>query len=398
MHGFRLPGTPFELDPVKGAFDMGTLIRYLDHNDALTGAEWGHPSENTDLSPPMTIHTVLCALIKAYEIQGCFQLANAFNSVGLDHVVLVKVASTAVVSWLLGLTEPQAVDAISHAWMDGHPLRVYRHHQNTGPRKGWAGGDACMRAVHLALLTRSGQPGAPTVLSAPRWGFYDALFRGQEFSLPRPFGTWVVENVLFKVVPAEAHALCAMEAALILRRRLPESSIDLERGIHKLRIRTHAAACLIIDKPGQLNNAADRDHCMQYILAVTMLKGQQPEYQDYSDYSPWATDPTVTKLRAKMEIIEDEKFTKDYLCPQKRSMTSALSIRLPDGSWTGEICVEYPVGSPRHAETSKAVKDKIATNFSMLFESDKEKETERMMSVKGDTLVRDFVDTLWKGS
>ena len=345
----------------------------------------------------MTIHTLLCAIIKAYEIQGCFQISNAFNSVGLDHVILVKVAATAVVSWLLGLAENQAVDAISHAWMDGHPLRVYRQAANTGPRKGWAGGDACMRAVQLALLTRSGQPGAPTVLSAPRWGFYDAIFQRKAFRLPRLFGTWVIENTIFKVAPAEAHALSAIEAALLLRRRLSQQAVDLDRDIRKIKIRTHAAACLIIDKPGQLNNAADRDHCMQYMLAVTILKGEQPDYRDYSDSSPWATDQRVTNLRGKMEIVGDDQFTEDYLSLQKRSLTSALTIGFVDGSWTEEICIEYPLGSPRHPRTTEAVKAKTKTNFGLLFESGTNEQIERAVSTKNDTPVNEFVDLLWKG-
>jgi len=317
--------------------------------------------------------------------------------VGLDHVILVKVASTAVVSWLLGLTETQAVDAISHAWMDGHPLRVYRHTGNTGPRKGWAGGDACMRAVQLALLTRSGQPGAPTVLSATRWGFYDAIFQCKAFSLPRPFGTWVIENTIFKVVPGEAHALSAIEAALLLRHRLTEQAIDLDTDIRKIKIRTHAAACLIIDKPGQLNNAADRDHCMQYMVAVTILKGEQPAYCDYSDSSPWATDQRVTNLRQKMEIIEDEQFTKDYLFLQKKSLTSALSIEFVDGRWTEEICIQYHLGSPSHPGTNEAVKAKVKRNFGLLFESATHERIERAVATEKVTPVKVFVDLLWKG-
>ena len=239
------------------------MVDYLSRN----------PSETTASTPPLTLQTILICLIKAYEIQGCFQIANAFNNVGLDHVILVKVACTAISSWLFGLSEAQAVDAISQAWIDGHPLRVYRHAPNAGPRKGWAGGDACMRAVHLVLLTRAGQPGAPSALSTSRWGFCDALFRGKEITLTRNFETWVIQNIFFKIVPAEGHALSAIEAMLILRRQLLAQGVDFVKDIEKINVRTHAGACLIINKSGQLHNAADRDHCMQYILAVTLFKG-----------------------------------------------------------------------------------------------------------------------------
>ncbi|KAL8670910.1 MAG: hypothetical protein Q9168_004577 [Polycauliona sp. 1 TL-2023] len=415
--GFRLPGTAFELDPVKGAFDLAVLIRYLDHNDAFTGAEWGHPSDNlgailavadwvsrnpaesSGIAPPISVQTVLIALIKAYEIQGCFQIANAFNEVGLDHVILVKVASTAVISWLLGLSESQAVDAISQAWMDGHPLRVYRHGENTGPRKGWAGGDACMRAVQLALLTRSGQPGALTVLSAPRWGFTDAVFRGREFTLPRPFTSWVVENTLFKLTPVEAHSLTAMEAMLKLRRSWnEEQNLNLTGNISKIRVRTHAAACLIIDKSGPLKNAADRDHCMQYILAVTLLKGAEPVSCDFSDTSPWATDPRVDRLREKVEIFESEQYTRDYLDRGIRSMASAVTVIFANGKRTEEIAIEHPLGSPKHPGTAEAVEAKIHRNLGLIFSSD---EIERIVATVAkkaeNTAVHQFVDILWRG-
>ena len=303
-----------------------------------------------------------------------------------------------MVSWLLGLSEAQAVDAISQAWMDGHPLRVYRHAHNTGPRKGWAGGDACMRAVQLALLTRSGQPGAPTVLSAPRWGFYDSVFQSKAFSLPQPFGTWVIENTFFKLAPAEAHALSAIEAALILQRRLKEQAVDLQRDIRKIKVRTHAAACLIIDKSGQLSNAADRDHCMQYMLAITFLKGEQPDYCDYSDSSPWATDQRVTSLRKKIEIVEEEQYTEDYRCLEKRSMTSSLAVELGEGNWTEDITVEYPLGNPRHPATTEAVDAKIHKNLGLLFHSGAAEQIVRAVSSENETEVKDFVDTLWRGA
>lgn len=289
------------------------------------------------------------------------------------------------------------MNAISQAWMDGHPLRVYRHAHNTIPRKGWAGGDSCMRAVQLALLTRSGQPGAPTVLSAPCWGFYDCVFQSKAFQLPRPFGTWVVENTLFKLVAAEAHALSAIEAALILWRKFQEQAVELERDILTIKVRTHAAARLIIDKSGQLNNAADRDHCMQYMLAVTLLKGAQPEYCDYSNSSPWATDGRVSTLRRKIEIVEDEQFTRDYCCQEKRSLANAVTVKLNAGNRTEEVSVEYPLGSPNHSGTAEAVRAKIHKNLSISFEVGTVEQIVRAVFSEDQTPVDKFVDTLWKG-
>ena len=295
-NGFRLPGTSHQLDPVKGAFDLGTLIRYLDHNDAFPGAEWGHPSDNlgallsvadwlsrTNTSaampidsggdihspsrtpPPTTMRTLLSAQIKAYEIQGCLQELNSFNAVGLDHTILVKIASTASVSWLLGLSEHQTLAALSQDFQDGHPLRTYRQAPNAEPRKGWAAGDACMRAVQRALLMRDGQPGAPTVLTAPRWGFYETLFRGREFLLKREYSSWVMETVAFKPIPAEGHAISAVEAALQLVDVMRRKNISAELDVERVRIRTQKPAYTIVNKSGPLRNAADRDHCLQFI-------------------------------------------------------------------------------------------------------------------------------------
>lgn len=324
-NGFKVPGTNHQLDPVKGAFDLGVLIRYLDHNDALGGAEWGHPSGRshflitplanclttitdnlaailavadwlsrestagnyTHIGPPLTMRTLLTALIKAYEIQGCYQMRNAFNKFGIDHVILVKLASAAVVSWLLGLTEEQTMATISHVWMDGHPSRVYRSGTNTIPRKGWAAGDASMRAVHLALLVRAGQPGAPGALSASPWGFLQRTFGDKGFELPRPFGTWTIQHVLFKVMPVEGHGISAVEAALVQRQQLRHAGMG-PQNIQRMHIRTTEAAALIINKQGPLYNAADRDHCIQYLVALALLKGQPPEVEDYQDGSRWA--------------------------------------------------------------------------------------------------------------
>ena len=366
----------------------------------LATADWldRNPLERSASGPFLTLHTILIATIKAYEIQGCLQLLNAFNAVGLDHVILVKVASTAVVSWLLGLTESQALHAISQAWMDGHPLRVYRHAPNAGPRKGWAGGDACMRAVHLALLTRAGQPGAPTVLSVKRWGFNDSLFRGNQVVLARTLGSWVMENIFFKIVPAEGHALSAIEAMLILRSQLIEERRSLEEDILKIKVRTHAGACLIINKSGELHNAADRDHCIQYMLAVVLLKGELLEYADYEDDCQWATDPRIKALRAKIELTEDPQFTTDYHDPEKRSMSSGLTLELIDGTQLGETIVEYPLGNLKTKGTIEGLRAKLYRNLDLVFERSLSERIETAVQCEDDMPVKDFMDLLWKGS
>ncbi|KAI9739971.1 MAG: hypothetical protein M1818_005027 [Claussenomyces sp. TS43310] len=361
-NGFRLPGTNLELDPVKGAFDLGSMIRYLDHNDALPGAEWGHPSDNLgailatmdwlarsssqSVGPPMTIRTLLVAMIKAYEIQGCFQIANSFNALGIDHVILIKVASTPILSWLMGLSEDQAVAALSQAFMDGHPLRTYRAAPNTISRKGWAAGDACMRAVHLTLLTRAGQDGAPHPLTVPRWGFYDALFRQQLFQFPKPYREDVVQRAVVKLIACEGHGITAVEAALKLGTELAARGLDPARSIERIDIRTHKPAMTIIDKTGDLVNAADRDHCMQYVVAVALLKGRVIEVADYKDSSPWATDPRVTELRSKMFLREDEEFTKAYYVLEKLSAATGITVHLNDGSQLDEAVIHVPVGHP----------------------------------------------------
>ncbi len=381
--GFRLPGTMFQLDILKGAFDLGSMIRYLDHNDAFPGAEWGHPSDNLgailatadiftraalargDASSVLTMEHVLIALMKAYEIQGCFQIKNAFNKVGLDHVILVKVASTAMVAWLIGLSKLQAKAAVSHAWMDGHPLRVYRQAPNAGPRKGWAGGDAGMRAVHLALLVKNGQPGAKSVLSTSRWGFYDVLYKGGSFDLPRPFGSWVIENVLFKVNTAEGHGMTAVEAALDLSKELRRRGLSPEKDIAHIRVRTQEAAMIIIDKQGPLRNAADRDHCLKYMVAVVLLKGSQIDTEDYQDDRPWASDPRVEALRQKTTMVEDATFTKDYHDQGSRSLSNALLVTLQDGTQLPEVVVKYPQGHVRRGETLELVQAKAKANLAL---------------------------------
>ena len=376
-NGFKLPGTYFQLDIMKGAFDMGVLVRYLDHNDAFFGAEWGHPSDNlgtilavSDIlnrtgERKIQMQTVLEALIKAYEIQGVFQIRNSYNKVGLDHVINVKVASTAVASWLLGLTKDQARAAISHAWVDGHPLRTYRHAPNTGPRKGWAGGDACMRAVHLVLQVKNGQPGLPTALTAPRWGFYDVLFKGKEFEFPKTFGTWCIENILFKVNCAEGHALTAVEAALTVAQELKLRGKTVD-DIQKIVIRTQEAAMDIINKQGPLHNPADRDHCMQYMVAVVLCKGAMVDTADYQDDSSFAHSAQLATLRGKMELVEDPAITRDYHDLDIRSATNALKVTLNDGTVLDEVVVDFPLGSPKRVETLPLVHEKAKTNLALL--------------------------------
>jgi 2-methylcitrate dehydratase len=356
-NGARVPGTQFQLDPVQAAFDIGAMVRWLDFNDTFLAAEWGHPSDNLGgilatadwlsrtavaaAKPPLVVRDVLTAMIKAHEIQGVLALENSFNRVGLDHVVLVKVASTAVVSGLLGLSQEEIVNALSQAWVDGQALRTYRHAPNTGSRKSWAAGDATSRAVRLALLTRTGEMGYPSVLTAKTWGFYDVLFRGREFKLSRPYGSYVMENVLFKIsFPAEFHAQTAVECALQLH-PLVKDRID---EIKKITIRTHESAIRIIDKHGPLHNPADRDHCIQYMVAVPLLFGRL-RAADYED--DVAADPRIDRLREKMECIEDNQFSRDYLDPQKRSIANGITVEFADGHKIPEVVVEYPIGHRR---------------------------------------------------
>ena len=343
----------------------------------------------------LTMGHVLVALIKAYEIQGCFQIKNAFNKVGLDHVILVKVASTVMVSWLLGLSKEQAKAAVSHAWMDGHPLRVYRQAPNAGPRKGWAGGDACMRAVHLALLVKAGQPGAPTALTTPKWGFYDVLFKEVAFDLPRPFSTWVIENVIFKVNTAEGHGMTAVEAGLKISKAMKQRGLT-PKDIANIRVRTTEAAIIIIDKHGPLYNAADRDHCLKYMLAVVLCKGEMIETEDYQDASPWANDPEIDRLRERTTMIEDAQFTRDYHDPGIRSISNAIQIQLMDGTLLDEITVKYPQGHVLHPETPGLVLAKAKRNLALKFHTDKAEDLVRLVNGKDfDAIpVNEFVDML----
>jgi 2-methylcitrate dehydratase len=350
--GARVPGTRFELDPVQAAFNIGAAIRWLDFNDTWLAAEWGHPSDNlggilavadwlSRNGTSIVMRDVLTAMIKAHEIQGVIALRNSFNRVGLDHVVLVKVASTAVVSNLLGASREAIVNAVSHAWVDGQSLRTYRHAPNTGSRKSWAAGDATSRAVRLALIARTGEMGYPSVLTARTWGFYDVLFRGKPFRFPRRYGSYVMENVLFKIsFPAEFHAQTAVEAAVLLHPEVKDRLSD----IRKIEIVTHESAIRIIDKKGPLNNPADRDHCIQYMVAVGLIKGGLTA-ADYEDSV--ASDPRIDSLRAKMRCIENKRYSRDYLDPRKRSIANQLQIFFRDGTRTRKVAVEYPLGHRR---------------------------------------------------
>ncbi|OJD32193.1 2-methylcitrate dehydratase [Diplodia corticola] len=378
--GVKLPGTPYQLDLLSGAFNIATSIRYLDHNDYFVGAEWGHPSDNLGAilatasvfsrleNRPITLRTILVALTKAYEIQGVFQLRNSFNKVGLDHVILVKLGSTAVSAWLMGLSKDQAAAAVSHAFVDGHSLRTYRHAPNTGPRKGWAAGEAAQRAVQLALLARAGQPGIKSALTAPRWGFYDVLFEGKQFQFPRAFGSWVVENVLFKIYTAEGHAITAVEAAVAAAQQLAARGLNPAADIGSVRVRTQDAGMVIINKQGPLHNAADRDHDMKYMVAVCLLKGSAVETPDYQDDSPWATDPRVERLREKMTLVEDERFTRDYHDLDIKSVANAVQVTTTTGEVLDDFVVELPLGHPRRPETIPAAYAKARKNLLLKYE------------------------------
>jgi 2-methylcitrate dehydratase len=380
-NGAKVPGTPYQLDPVMAAFNIGAMIRWLDFNDTWLAAEWGHPSDNLGgilatadwLSrnavaagkKPLTVQDVLTAMIKAHEIQGCIALENSFNKVGLDHVVLVKIASTAVVAQMLGLTRDEIINALSLAWVDGQSLRTYRHAPNTGSRKSWAAGDATSRAVRLALIAKTGEMGYPSVLSAKGWGFYDVLFKGNEFKFQRLYGSYVMEQVLFKIsFPAEFHSQTAVEAAMTISAELRKLG-KTDRDVKKITIRTHEACIRIIDKKGPLNNPADRDHCIQYMVAVPIIHGRLGA-SDYEDNI--ASDPRIDALRDKIECVEDPQFTKDYHDPDKRSIANALTVEFGDGSKLPEIVVEYPIGHKRRRQEGMPVLvEKFKTNLNRVF-------------------------------
>lgn len=354
--GARVPGTAYELDPVQAAFNIGAMIRWLDFNDTFLAAEWGHPSDNLgailavadyldrragDGDGGVTMGDVLTAMIKAHEIQGVMALENSFNRVGLDHVLLVRVASTAVAAAMLGGGEEQVVNALSNAWIDGGALRTYRHAPNTGSRKSWAAGDAAGRAVRLALMALQGEMGYPSALSAKGWGYYDVLFKSRPFSFSQPYGSYVMENVLFKIsFPAEFHAQTAVEAALELHGAVKDRLDDVERVV----IETQEAGSRIIDKTGPLDNPADRDHCLQYMVAIPLIHGELTA-RHYEDEV--AVDPRIDALRDKMEVRENPQFTLDYMDPEKRAIGNAVQVHFKEGTATARVEVAYPIGHRR---------------------------------------------------
>jgi len=373
-HGVKVPGTQFELDPVLAAFNIGAMVRWLDYNDTWLAAEWGHPSDNlggilavadyvsrqrlAQGNKPLHMQDVLTAMIKAHEIQGVLALENSFNRVGLDHVILVKVASTAVVTAMLGGNEQQVLNALSLAWVDGQSLRTYRHSPNTGSRKSWAAGDATSRAVRLALMAMHGEMGYPSALTAKGWGFYDVSFKGQRFRFQRPYGSYVMEQVLFKIAfPAEFHAQTAVECAIKL---YPEIKHRLDE-IERIEIITQESAVRIISKEGPLHNPADRDHCIQYMAAIGLLFGEltADHYEDHI-----AADPRIDALRAKMTVVEKPEFSADYLNPEKRSIANAIQIFFKDGTATQQVVVEYPIGHRRRrAEGIPVLVEKFHKNL-----------------------------------
>jgi 2-methylcitrate dehydratase len=415
-NGAKVPGTSYQLDPINAAFNIGAMIRWLDFNDTWLAAEWGHPSDNlggilavadwlsrtriAEGQSPLLMKDVLIAMVKAHEIQGVLALENSFNRVGLDHVLLVKVASTAVVSKMLGATYEQIIDAVSNAWLDGQSLRTYRHAPNTGSRKSWAAGDATSRAVRLALMVMKGEMGYPSALSAKTWGFYDVLFKGKPFEFTQAYGSYVMENVLFKIsFPAEFHAQTAVECALALHPNNIDLIDTLEKidGIDRIEITTHESAIRIIDKTGPLNNPADRDHCIQYMTAIGLLKGNLTA-QDYED--EMANDPRVDALREKMTCIEKPEYTKDYLDPDKRSIANAVQIFYKDGSSSEQVAVEYPIGHRRRrSEGIPELIKKFEINLKREFD---DTQSEKIMNLNLDidllqkTPVNEYVDLYTK--
>lgn len=373
--GARVPGTSYELEPVAAAFNIGAMVRWLDFNDTWLAAEWGHPSDNlggilavadylsrrnrAEGNAPFTMRDVLTAMIKAHEIQGVLALENSFNRVGLDHVLLVRVASTAVVTRMLGGEHEQVINAVSNAWIDGGALRTYRHAPNTGSRKSWAAGDATSRAVRLALIAMSGEMGYPSALSAKTWGFFDVLFGGKPFTFPQGFGSYVMENILFKIsYPAEFHAQTAVEAAMTLHEAVKDRLDEVE----KVLIETQEAGVRIIDKTGPLDNPADRDHCIQYMTAVPMIFGRLSA-ADYEDEV--ASDPRIDALRDKMEVTENEGFSKDYFDPAKRYIGNALQVFFKDGSSTERVSIDFPIGHrQRRTEGMPVLIRKFETSIS----------------------------------
>jgi len=390
--GARVPGTSYELDPVQAAFNIGAMIRWLDFNDTWLAAEWGHPSDNLgsilavadylsrkaimEGRPPLTVRDVLTGMIKAHEIQGVLALQNSFNRVGLDHVILVRVASTAVVTSMLGGSLDQVINAVSNAWIDGGALRTYRHAPNTGSRKSWAAGDATSRAVRHAFISLTGEMGYPSALSVPTWGFYDVLFKGKPFQLPQPFGSYVMENVLFKIsFPAEFHAQTAVEAAMTLHPKVANRVDQIDRIV----IETQEPGVRIIDKTGPLANPADRDHCIQYMVAVPLIFGRLTA-ADYEDAV--AKDPRIDALRSKMQVRENTTFTQEYYAADKRYIGNSVQVFFKDGTSTDRVAVDFPIGHrKRRAEGMPVLVKKFETSVEAHFPA---KQAERVKAVFAD--------------
>jgi len=380
--GARVPGTRFELDPVQAAFNIGTMIRWLDFNDTWLAAEWGHPSDNLgailavadyvsrqrvkDGKPGLVVNDVMTAMIKAHEIQGCLALENSFNRVGLDHVFLVKVASAVVAAQLMGADRDMMLRTLSQVFVDGQSLRTYRHAPNAGSRKSWAAGDATARAVRLALMAKAGEMGYPSALTAPKWGFYDVLFAGKPFQFQRPYGSYVMENVLFKLsYPAEFHAQTAVECAVKLHPQVEKRFNDIAR----IELVTHESAIRIISKQGALHNPADRDHCLQYMVAIGLLFGDLRAEHYENDI---AADPRIDQLRAKMQVSENEQFSRDYHDPEKRSIANSIKLVFNDGSESEQVVIEYPIGHKRRREEGIPVLlSKFERNLSTRFNASK---------------------------
>lgn len=413
-NGAKVPGTSYQLDPILAAFNIGAMIRWLDFNDTWLAAEWGHPSDNlggilasadyisrknvAEGKAPLTMKDVLTAMIKAHEIQGILALENSFNRVGLDHVILVKIASTAVVTKLLGGNKQDIINAVSNAFVDGQSLRTYRHSPNTGSRKSWAAGDATSRAVRLAWMTLQGEMGYPSALTAKTWGFYDVLFKGNAFKFQRPYGSYVMEQVLFKIsFPAEFHAQTAVESAFQLNQEVGHrlQSLNDIANIEKIVITTHESAIRIIDKTGPMNNPADRDHCIQYMAAIGLIKGSLTAL-DYEDKA--AADPRIDALRDKMTCVEKAEYTRDYLDPEKRSIANAIQISFKDGTQSSNVAVEYPIGHRRRREEGipELVK-KFKVNLARRFDTQKQVQILALCQDQKsleNTAVNQFVDML----
>jgi len=408
VNGVKVPGTSYELDPVQAAFNIGAMIRWLDFNDTWLAAEWGHPSDNLGgilavadyLSrqalatgkPPLMMKQVLEAMIKAHEIQGVIALENGFNRVGLDHVMLVRIATTAVVTKMLGGSRQEVIDAVSHAWIDGSSLRTYRHAPNTGSRKSWAAGDATSRGVRLALMVLRGEMGYPSALTVKTWGFNDVIFKGNALKFTQNYATYVMENILFKIsFPAEFHSQTACEAAVTLHPQVVGKFDQIEKII----IETQESGVRIIDKTGPLNNPADRDHCIQYMVAVPLIKGSLTA-EDYENHV--AANPLIDELRNKMEVFENKQFTVDYLDANKRSIGNSVQVFFKDGSKTDKITVEYPIGHRRRrADGIPVLKAKFERNLATRLSP---KQSTKILAICADqarlesTTVNEFMD-LW---